>query len=153
VVNLLNEEVRGGRREKKMASNLNESKLFPKFFQGGNIGVSNETKKKKLLKVQDFRFFPQPERLKFLLEKEMDAKYSGYFQGVDTINFSEAEKREKEQLWNQGFVEWDRRDYQRFCQALEIYAPDDFESIAVHVQTKSADEVKSYSKVFFEKID
>jgi hypothetical protein len=33
VVNMLNEEVRGGRREKKMAAmNLNESKLFPKFF-------------------------------------------------------------------------------------------------------------------------
>jgi len=30
---MLNEEVRGGRREKKMATmNLNESKLFPKFF-------------------------------------------------------------------------------------------------------------------------
>jgi len=49
---MLNDEVRGGRREKKMASlNLNESKLFPKFFQGGAIGVSNETKKKKLTKV------------------------------------------------------------------------------------------------------
>lgn len=31
--------------------NLNESKLFPKFFQGGAVGVSNETKKKKLLKI------------------------------------------------------------------------------------------------------
>lgn len=59
VVNLLNEEVRGGRREKKNANmNLNESKLFPKFFQGGSVGISNETKKKKLLKIQDFRFFP-----------------------------------------------------------------------------------------------
>ena len=33
VVNMLSEEVRGGRREKKNAAlNLNESKLFPKFF-------------------------------------------------------------------------------------------------------------------------
>mmetsp|Transcript_23504 Transcript_23504/g.23168 ORF Transcript_23504/g.23168 Transcript_23504/m.23168 type:complete len:93 (-) Transcript_23504:1324-1602(-) len=52
IVNMLQEEVSRGRREKKMASlNLNESKLFPKFFQGGNIGISSETKKKKLLKV------------------------------------------------------------------------------------------------------
>ena len=52
LVNMLTEEVRAGRREKKMASmNLNESKLFPKFFPGGTIGISNETKKKKLLKV------------------------------------------------------------------------------------------------------
>lgn len=49
---MLNNEVRGGRREKKMAVlNLNESKLFPKFNQGGNIGISSETRKKKLLKV------------------------------------------------------------------------------------------------------
>jgi hypothetical protein len=33
VVEMLNEEVRMGRREKKNANlNLNESKLFPKFF-------------------------------------------------------------------------------------------------------------------------
>lgn len=30
---MLNDEVRGGRREKKAAAlNLNEAKLFPKFF-------------------------------------------------------------------------------------------------------------------------
>lgn len=30
---MLNDEVRGGRRDKKLATiNLNESKLFPKFF-------------------------------------------------------------------------------------------------------------------------
>lgn len=79
VVNLLSEEVRGGRREKKMATlNLNEAKMFPKFLQGGQIGMSSESKKKKLMKVQDFRFFPDPERLKFLLEKEMNAKFTGY---------------------------------------------------------------------------
>ena len=49
---MLTDEVRIGRREKKSAAlNLNEAKLFPKFFQGGNIGLSSETKKKKLLKV------------------------------------------------------------------------------------------------------
>ena len=52
VVEMLNEEVRMGRREKKNANlNLNESKLFPKFFQGGQIGVSNEAKKKKIMKI------------------------------------------------------------------------------------------------------
>jgi len=49
---MLNEEVKLGRREKKNAAlNLNESKLFPKFYQGGQIGVSSEAKKKKLLKI------------------------------------------------------------------------------------------------------
>ena len=84
VVGMLNEEVKLGRREKKNAAlNLNESKLFPKFYQGGQIGVSSEAKKKKLLKIQDFRFFPNAERLKYLLQKEMDAKYTSYLQGIE----------------------------------------------------------------------
>jgi hypothetical protein len=59
VVGMLNDEVKLGRREKKNAAlNLNESKLFPKFYQSGQIGVSAEAKKKRLLKIQDFRFFP-----------------------------------------------------------------------------------------------
>jgi hypothetical protein len=41
--------------------------------------MSEETKKKKMQLVQDFRFFPRPERLRELIEKEIDAKYSGYF--------------------------------------------------------------------------
>jgi hypothetical protein len=52
VVEMLNDEVRMGRRDKKNSNlNLNENKLFPKFYQGGQIGVSNEAKKKKLLKI------------------------------------------------------------------------------------------------------
>jgi hypothetical protein len=55
-----------------------------------------ETKKKKLLKVQDFRFFPNPERLKQLLEKELNAKYTGYLQGIDLVVFTDEEKKEKD---------------------------------------------------------
>ena len=69
---------RGGRRTKTQ-KNLSEANLCPKIFQGRNIGMSEETKKKKMQLVQDFRFFPRPERLRELIEKEIDAKYSGYF--------------------------------------------------------------------------
>lgn len=110
---MLSEEVRGGRREKKAGalSSLNEAKLFPKFFQGVNLGASIETKKKKLPKVHDFRFFPNPERLKFLLEKELNAKYNCYMPGTDDAVFTEEEKLEKESLWAEGFINWDRRDF------------------------------------------
>jgi hypothetical protein len=67
------------------------------------------------LKVQDFRFFPNPDRLRYLLDKEMEAKYTSYLQGIELVVFTEEEKKEKEYLWSQGFVDWDRRDYQRFC--------------------------------------
>ena len=113
---MLNEEVKLGRREKKNINlNLNESKLFPKFYQGGQIGVSAEAKKKKLLKVQDFRFFPKAEKLKYLLEKEMYAKYTSYLSGIEQVNFTDQDRQEKELLWDKGFHNWDRRDYQRFC--------------------------------------
>jgi hypothetical protein len=38
-------------KRKEQEKALNENKLFPKFYQGGQIGVSSEAKKKKLLKI------------------------------------------------------------------------------------------------------
>ncbi len=155
VVEMLNDEVRMGRREKKNANlNLNESKMFPKFYQGGQIGVSNEAKKKKLLKIQDFRFFPKQERLKYLLQKELDAKYTSYLSGIEQVTFSEEEKKEKDRLWDAGFHDWDRRDYQRFCQALEFYSPDDYENIAKHIgDTKTPQDIAKYAPVFLINLD
>ena len=37
-----------GRRTTGKKQNLNESNLCPKIFQGKNIGISEDTKKKKL---------------------------------------------------------------------------------------------------------
>ena len=52
------------RRRKAAATknSLKESNLCPKIFQGKNIGISDETKRKKLQVVQDFRFFPNPNK-------------------------------------------------------------------------------------------
>ena len=63
---------------RKFQKNLNESSLCPNIFGNGNIGVSNEAKKKKISRVTDFRFFPEPVRLKELIEIEMESKFSGY---------------------------------------------------------------------------
>ena len=65
--------------------------------------------------MQDFRFFPNPERLKELLEKEINSKYNGYFTGMDVDEFTEEERIEKNYLMSKGFVNWDRRDFQKFC--------------------------------------
>lgn len=111
VTKMIMEDTNRGRRQNQKKINLSESNLCPKIFQGRNIGISEETKKKKLLKVQDFRFFPRPERLKELIEKEINAKYSGYFQGIDIVNFTNEERIEKEMLWSKGFMNWDRREY------------------------------------------
>jgi hypothetical protein len=78
-----------GKRKAQLKSNLSESTLCPKIFQGRTIGISDETKRKKLQVVQDFRFFPNPNRLKKLIEKEIDSKYSGYFTGMEYVDFTE----------------------------------------------------------------
>lgn len=127
--------------------------MCPKIFQGKNIGISEDTKKKKLQIVQDYRFFHNPERLKELIEKEFESKYSGYFQGIDYVDFTEEERIEKQVLLDSGFTNWDRRDYQKVCQALELYPREECEAIANHIGSKTAKEVSDYLKVFFEKVE
>ncbi len=87
--------------------------------------------------MQDYRFFPQPERLKELIEKEINAKYSAYFSGIEKVNFTEEDQIEKDLLMRSGFRDWDRRDFQKFIQALEIFPREDIEAIAKHVGNKS----------------
>ena len=106
---------RTGRRKTGLKSSLNESNLCPKIFQGKNIGISEDTKRKKLQIVQDYRFFHNPDRLKELIEKEFESKYSGYFQGIEYVDFTEEERIEKQALLESGFLNFDRRDYQKVC--------------------------------------
>ena len=40
-------------------------------------------------------------------------------------------------LMRSGFRDWDRRDFQKFIQALEIYPREDIVSIAKHCGNKS----------------
>jgi hypothetical protein len=94
-----------------MKSSLAESNLCPQIFKGRNIGISDDTKRKKLQLVQDYRFFPNADRLRKLIEQEIDSKYSGYFTGVEFVDFTEEEKIEKDYLLNEGFLNWDRRDF------------------------------------------
>lgn len=63
-------------------------------------------------------------------------------------------KIEKELIESKGFPDWDRRDYQKFIQALENYAIDDYKNISKHMDgSKTRDEVEEYATVFFKKID
>ena len=68
---------------RKVKKNLAESNFCPKIYGNGNIGISNEAKKKRLAKVTDYRFFPNPERLKELIELELESKYNGFNHGRD----------------------------------------------------------------------
>jgi hypothetical protein len=72
----------GGRR--KVKKSMAESSICPNIFANGNVGVSGEAKKKRLAKVTDFRFFPDPDRLRELILIEMESKYSGYIKGMES---------------------------------------------------------------------
>lgn len=127
---------------RKTKVNYAENNLCPNIYSNGNVGVSHDAKKKRLAKVTEFRFYPDPERLKELIELEMESKYSGYIQGVEVPVFTPEMKIEKELIESKGFPDWDRREYQKFVQALELYATDDFANIAAHIgETKTAVEV------------
>jgi len=56
-------------------------------------------------------------------------------------------------LLESGFTNWDRRDYQKVCQALELYPREEIDSISNHIGTKIPEEVEKYLKIFFEKIE
>ena len=108
------------------------------------MGISEETKKKKLQVVQDYRFFPNPEKLRELLQKELDSKYAGYIQGVEYVEFTEEDKIEKDYLLSKGFTNWDRRDYQRFCQCIEMFPREDTAAWLNHIITKTKEELLEY---------
>lgn len=110
VIALLDQETNLNSR-RKVQKNMAEANLCPNIFGNGNIGISNEAKKKKLSKVTDFRFYPDPERLKELIELEMESKYSGYIQGVNVPVFTPEMKIEKDLIESKGFNDWDRREF------------------------------------------
>uniref|UniRef100_A0A665UDD4 SWI/SNF related, matrix associated, actin dependent regulator of chromatin, subfamily a, member 5 n=1 Tax=Echeneis naucrates TaxID=173247 RepID=A0A665UDD4_ECHNA len=120
--------------------------------------------------VQDFQFFPP--RLFELLEKEIlfyrktigykvprnpDMPNSAQLQKEEQAKIDEAEAlteeelEEKENLLQQGFTIWNKRDFNQFIKANEKWGRDDIENIAREVEGKTPEEVMEYSAVFWER--
>lgn len=121
--------------------------------------------------VQDFQFFPPT--LFELLDKEIYnfRKTVGYKVpknldlGSDAAKIQREEQRridesepltedeiaEKEDLLQQGFTNWTRRDFNQFIKANEKYGRDDLENIAKEVEGKTAEEVMEYAQVFWDR--
>lgn len=121
--------------------------------------------------VQDFQFFPP--RLFELLDKEIYfyRKTVGYKvpknpdlgseaakvqreeqRRIDeSEQLTEEELTEKEELLQQGFTNWTRRDFNQFIKANEKYGRDDIDSVSQDVEGKTADEVIEYSNVFWDR--
>jgi SWI/SNF-related matrix-associated actin-dependent regulator of chromatin subfamily A member 5 len=64
---------------------------------------------------------------------------------------TEEEKAQKEALIEQGFPEWNRRDFQQFINGSARWGRTNYDNIAEDVDGKTAAEVKEYAKVFWKK--
>ncbi|KAF4508271.1 hypothetical protein G6O67_004676 [Ophiocordyceps sinensis] len=64
---------------------------------------------------------------------------------------TEEERQEKEELSNQGFNNWNKRDFQQFINGSGKYGRTDYEGIAQEVDNKTTAEVKAYAKVFWQR--
>lgn len=59
--------------------------------------------------------------------------------------------QEKEEMSEQGFSEWNRRDFQQFINGSARYGRTNYDGIAEEVDGKTAKEIKEYAKVFWSK--
>jgi SWI/SNF-related matrix-associated actin-dependent regulator of chromatin subfamily A member 5 len=64
---------------------------------------------------------------------------------------TEEEQEEKQQLSQQGFADWNRRDFQQFINGSAKYGRKDYEQIADEVDSKTPEEIKAYAKVFWQR--
>merc|ERR1712170_146861 len=64
---------------------------------------------------------------------------------------TEDEQIEKEDLLKEGYSNWSKRDFNQFIRLNEKYGRDDIENICGEVEGKTAEEVKDYAKVFWER--
>jgi len=64
---------------------------------------------------------------------------------------TEAEKERKQNMQEQGFGHWNRRDFQQFINGSARYGRKMYELIATEVDSKDAKEVEEYAKVFWKR--
>ncbi|KAL1839971.1 hypothetical protein VTJ49DRAFT_976 [Mycothermus thermophilus] len=64
---------------------------------------------------------------------------------------TEEEQEEKQRLAQQGFGDWNRRDFQQFINGSAKFGRHDYEGIATEVDSKTPAEVKAYAKVFWQR--
>merc|ERR1711983_302331 len=69
----------------------------------------------------------------------------------DAEELTEDEQMEKEDLLKEGYSGWSKRDFNQFIRLNEKYGRDDIENICGEVEGKTAEEVKDYAKVFWER--
>ncbi|KAL7785538.1 SNF2 family N-terminal domain-containing protein [Trichoderma ceciliae] len=64
---------------------------------------------------------------------------------------TEDERAEKEELSNQGFGHWNRRDFQQFVNGSGKCGRTDYQGISNEIDSKTTAEIRAYAKVFWQR--
>ncbi|EHA8591065.1 ISWI chromatin-remodeling complex ATPase CHR11 [Cocos nucifera] len=147
------------KRERKR-NNYSESDYFKQALRQGGPAKPREPRIPRMPQLHDFQFF-NTQRLSELYEKEVRYLMQTHQRNQlkDTIGdadepeelgdpLSVEEQEEKEQLLEEGFSTWTRRDFNTFIRACEKYGRNDIKSIASEMEGKTEEEVERYAKVF-----
>ncbi|KAH7858198.1 hypothetical protein Vadar_021182 [Vaccinium darrowii] len=152
--------VEPSRRERKR--NYSESDYFKQTMRQSGPARPREPRIPRMPQLHDFQFF-NTQRLSELYEKEVRylMQTNQKNQLKDTIDMDEPEEvgdpltaeeqEEKEQLLEEGFSTWSRRDFNTFIRACEKYGRNDVKGIASEIEGKTDEEVERYAKVFKER--
>ncbi|ONM32116.1 ISWI chromatin-remodeling complex ATPase CHR11 [Zea mays] len=144
------------RRERKR--NYSESDYFKQALRQGAPAKPREPRIPRMPHLHDFQFFNN-QRLNELYEKEVRYLMQAN-QKKDTIDgededqlepLTAEEQEEKEQLLEEGFASWTRRDFNTFIRACEKYGRNDIKSISSEMEGKTEEEVQRYARVFKER--
>eukprot|EP00357_Protocruzia_adherens_P031034 CAMPEP_0115046438 /NCGR_PEP_ID=MMETSP0216-20121206/48748_1 /TAXON_ID=223996 /ORGANISM="Protocruzia adherens, Strain Boccale" /LENGTH=1110 /DNA_ID=CAMNT_0002429517 /DNA_START=236 /DNA_END=3568 /DNA_ORIENTATION=+ len=138
--------------------------------------LSTKTERKvKPVKLPDFHFYSDREKLQDLLTKEAEylhikgkTKPSKTEEGEDAEKVEKTEeereleenngltveeKTEKDEILATGHVHWDKKEYLSFVSTVENHGRSDFKKLIENLPSKSEEEIKEYSKVFWEHVE
>ncbi|EPR78399.1 SNF2 family helicase/ATPase [Spraguea lophii 42_110] len=101
--------------------------------------------KPRILQLPEYQFFP-----KELLE--IQKKELRYYEDLgDPI--TEEERNSKDELYKKGFITWTKKDYFSFIKACEKNGRNNLSIISNSIESKTAEEVLEYHKIFFNRIE
>eukprot|EP01047_Picozoa_sp_COSAG01_P040521 COSAG01_NODE_3417_length_6121_cov_33.897376_3_plen_998_part_00 len=142
-----------GKRDRKTTT-YSENDMFNDLM--GTAGGGSGPRKAKDITFNDFHFFDE-QALRPLLLKERGIKRVTGPDGIERIEqverqkLTEAEKELKQELLDEGFASWGKRDFLNFVRANADHGWQAIAEIAAEMDGKSVTEVRRYAAVFWER--
>ncbi|OMJ78550.1 hypothetical protein SteCoe_21612 [Stentor coeruleus] len=109
-----------------------------------------------------YQFFPSEELDALDLKEEKWNQYlndkprrrtRGQEKDLKPEKFTDEDDEKRDELLDQGFSEWSKREFNNFIKGCESFGRMNFLQIAQEIETKTVEEVEIYAKVFWERID